>query len=327
MPEFARTNRFSRRSFLSAAGTAATGAWLGGWRVWAQAAVGDKRMQAIAAAASAKITVQPLRERVSVLKGSGGNIAVLISVSAKADADGKLMVDSGFSSSQPQMMAALAGINGDPVRMLINTHWHYDHVDGNEWVHGTGATVLAHEKTRDRMSKPGRIDAFDITTPASPAGALPTELFRETKTLHRNGATLELKHYTPAHTDTDISVHFIEADVLHVGDTWFNGFYPFMDYSSGGNIDGMIKATEANLALAGSKTIIIPGHGPVGDKVQLSACHQMLVECRANVAALKKQGKPLPEVQAAKPTAAFDAKWGAGFLTPEAFVGLVYQGV
>jgi glyoxylase-like metal-dependent hydrolase (beta-lactamase superfamily II) len=274
-----------------------------------------------AAAASAKITTQALRGNVSVLMGSGGNIAVL------PGREGKLIVDSGFSTSRPQITEALSGISNNPVTHLVNTHWHFDHTDGNEWMHSIGATILAHENTRERLSTKQTIAAFDMTLPPAPAAAIPTEVFGKKKTLKVNGATLQMAHYDPAHTDTDISIYFVEANVLHCGDTWFNGVYPFIDYSSGGNINGMIAATERNLAMANDITIVIPGHGPIGDKAGLKRTHDMLVGCRDAVAALKKQGKTLPDVVAAKPTSAYDETWGQGSIEPDFFVGLVYQGV
>jgi glyoxylase-like metal-dependent hydrolase (beta-lactamase superfamily II) len=275
-------------------------------------------LQGRANGAKAKIATQKLRGSVSALTGSGGNIAVLVG------ADGAVLVDSSFATSQPQITEALAGLNAGPVKHLINTHWHFDHTDGNEWMHAGGATIVAQEKTKERLSTPQYIGAFKAQFPASPAGAIPRFTFVKGDAMTLNGEALKLEHYDPAHTDTDAWVYFPAADVLHVGDTWFNGFYPFIDYSTGGSIDGMIKATEKNLAFASAKTIIIPGHGAIGDKAQLTEFHEMLAGCRANVAALKKQGKTLEETVAAKPTAAYDAKFGQ---KPETFVGLVYQGV
>ena len=268
--------------------------------------------------ANNKITTTPLRRNVTALLGAGGNIAVL---TAK---EGKLLVDSGYASCQPQLTAALAAINAEPIQVLINTHWHLDHTDGNEWMHSAGAVIWAHENTRYRMSSTQHIAAFDATIPSAPTGALPTMLVNTYRHLSDSISSLILTHYEPAHTDTDISVHFTEADIFHTGDTWFNGFYPFIDYSSGGNINGMIAAAEKNLATVTDSTIIIPGHGPIGNKAQLTEFHEMLVGARDNVAKLKKEGKSLQETIAAKPTAAFDEKWGK---KPEAFIGYVYQGV
>jgi len=313
---------FTRRRFLSHSAALSASAWLASGSLFGQEEVKQPAMvvNGRANAAKAKITTQKLRGNVSALLGSGGNIAVLTSK------EGKLLVDAGISTSRPQITEALGALNADPVKILINTHWHWDHTDGNEWIHSVGATIWAHENTRFRMAAPQHIDIFKADFPAAPIGALPTVLFTPSRTIRGDGNTLQLTHYDPAHTDTDISVHFLEADILHVGDTWFNGAYPFIDYSTGGHIDGMINATKKNLSVGTDSTIIIPGHGPVGNKEQLSQTLDMLTTCREKVAALKKEGKSLTEVVAAKPTAQFDEKWGKGFVQPEMFVRLVYQG-
>lgn len=298
----------SRRRFLAtaslAAGAAASAAWLRPASLFAQQP-------------AAKIKTQSLRGNVSVLKGSGGNIAVL------TGKDGKIIVDSGFSAAKPQVSDALGALSADPITHLINTHWHADHTDGNEWMHAAGAIILAHVNTKTRLSTTQTVAAWQTTFPPAPAGAIPTETFTDKKTLHLNGAALQLAYYGPAHTDTDISIYFADADILHAGDTWWNPFYPFIDYSTGGQIDGMIQAAERNLAASTANTIIIPGHGLVGDKMQLAQYRDVLVTTRDKVAALKKQGKTLHEVIAAKPNAAFDSKWGPA----TEFLGYVYQGV
>jgi glyoxylase-like metal-dependent hydrolase (beta-lactamase superfamily II) len=161
-----------------------------------------------------------------------------------------------------------------------------------------------------------------------PSGAIPTEVLSANRKLKFNGATIELKPYNPAHTDSDLSVTFGEADILHVGDTYWNGVYPFIDYSTGGSIDGMIAASDANLAVATDNTIIIPGHGkPVSNKSELKAFRDMLADIRDKVAALKKAGRTLPETVDAKPTADRDAKWGQFVIDPAFFTKLVYEGV
>jgi glyoxylase-like metal-dependent hydrolase (beta-lactamase superfamily II) len=265
-----------------------------------------------------KITPTPLRRNITFLRGAGGNIAVL------TGKEGKLIVDSGYASCQPQLTAALAAISADPIQVLINTHWHLDHTDGNEWMHKAGATIWAHENTRYRLTSTQHIAAADATFPPVPNNALPTILFNSYRTLSDSINTVKLTHYDPAHTDTDLSVYFTEADIFHTGDTWFNGTYPFIDYSTGGSINGMIAATQVNLAAVTANTIIIPGHGPIGDKAQLTEFRDMLVTTHDNVAKLKKEGRSLEETVAAKPTAAFDAKWGQ---KPAAFISYVYQGV
>jgi glyoxylase-like metal-dependent hydrolase (beta-lactamase superfamily II) len=173
-----------------------------------------------------------------------------------------------------------------------------------------------------------RVEDWDFNFPSPLLAAVPTEVFSSEKTLTLNRSTLHLKYYGPAHTDGDISVTFSEADILHAGDTFWNGIYPFIDYATGGGIDGMVKATEANLGAATDKTIIIPGHGnPVSNRTDLSAYGDMLVAIRDNVARLKQQGRSLEETIGAKPTAAFDAKWGQFLITPALFTRLVYEGV
>jgi glyoxylase-like metal-dependent hydrolase (beta-lactamase superfamily II) len=273
------------------------------------------------AASTAKIEVTKLRGNVSVLQGSGGNITVL------TGRDGKVLVDAGITASRPQITETLASLGDDPVRHLINTHWHFDHTDGNEWLHSVGAEITAHDNTRKHLSVTTRVEDWTFTFPPSPAGALPTTLFSSEQTLHLNGATLALKYYPSAHTDSDISIHFTDADIIDVGDTFWNDDYPFIDYSTGGSIDGMISAAEANVARVSDKTIVIPGHGLIGNKSQLIEFRDMLVTIRDKVAALKKQGRSRDEVVAAKPTADYNAKWGGFVVDGNFFTRLVYAGV
>jgi glyoxylase-like metal-dependent hydrolase (beta-lactamase superfamily II) len=307
----------SRRNFLATGATAAA-ACLVPRELLAQQD-SDFLTKSRAANANNKITSTPLRGNITFLGGAGGNILVL------AAKDGKLLVDSGYASCQPQLTAALAAINAEPISVLINTHWHLDHTDGNEWMHAAGATIWAHENTRYRMSSLQHIAAYNATIPPSPTGALPTMLFNSYRHLSDSITRVKLTHYEPAHTDTDLFVYFTEPDILHCGDTFWNAIYPFIDYSSGGNINGMIAASVQNLATATDKTIVIPGHGPIGNKAQLTEFHDMLVGARDNVAKLKKEGKSLDETIAAKPTAAYDEKFGSA--RAPAFIGYVYQGV
>ncbi len=308
----------SRRHLFAIVGASA-GVLLGRRRLFAKGY--DLVPVMVNAAAKAKITSHPIRRNITVLEGSGGNIAVL------TGPDGKLLVDAGFEVSRPAISNALAAINGDPIKHLINTHWHTDHTSGNAWLHSAGAAITAHENTRKRLAVSTRVEGWNYTFPAAPAGALPVKTFAADYKLHRNHTNLVLKYYSPAHTDSDISVHFAEADVLHVGDTWWNRVYPFIDYSTGGSIDGQIRAAEANLRVIGSQTIVIPGHGPVGGRRDVAEFRDMLVGVREKVAVLKKQGRSVEETVAAKPTAAYDSKWGQFLITPAHFTELVYAGV
>ena len=206
-------------------------------------------------AAVASIATHKLRNNISVLEGSGGNIAVL------TGPDGKVLIDGGIGASRPQLTKALADLGTDPISHLVNTHWHFDHTSGNEWLHAAGAKIIAQENTRKYLSEVQRVEDWDYNFLPLHPGGIPSEVFAAEHSLKLNGATIRLKRYTPAHTDSDISVTFGEADVLHTGDTYWNGIYPFIDYSTGGSIDGMIAASDANLAATTDKTIVIPGHG------------------------------------------------------------------
>jgi glyoxylase-like metal-dependent hydrolase (beta-lactamase superfamily II) len=316
-----RSGSSSRRDFLKTTAAAMAGViYLGHERFAGAQKAGVTAAQMRAAGATAKITVLPLQAGVNVLMGSGGNILVT------SGPDGKLAVDSGFATSQPQIERALSSISAEPLRHLINTHWHYDHTDGNEWMHKAGAQIIAQAKTRTRMSSRQVIPAFDAVLPSSPVGALPMSVFEEAETVRINGSDIRLRRYSPAHTDTDISVFFPEANVLHTGDTWFHGYYPFIDYDSGGSFHGMLTAAAENLSLSDEKTIVVPGHGEVGSRRDLVEFRDMLQSVYEKVAGQKKTGKPLTDVVASRPTSEFDAKWGGGFITPELFVGLVYRG-
>jgi glyoxylase-like metal-dependent hydrolase (beta-lactamase superfamily II) len=317
----------SRRHFMAAAGLAAAAVSFRPRRLFADdvmepVEVGESPVSIIRkAAATATINVTKLRNNISVLEGSGGNIAVL------TGPDGKLLIEAGITASRPRISAALASLGPEPITNLINTHWHFDHTDGNEWLRSEGAEITAHENTLKHLSVDTRVEGWAWTFPASPPAALPTKTFRNTHTVHLNGNTIFLEHYLPAHTDSDISVEFLDADIIHTGDTWWNGVYPFTDYSTGGSIEGVIRALETNISKVTDKTIIIPGHGPVGNKAQLIECRDMMLTVRDRVAALKRQGYSYKQVLAAAPTDAYDAKWGKWVIDTQTFIAQVYNGV
>ncbi|MGO7300007.1 MBL fold metallo-hydrolase [Rhizobium ruizarguesonis] len=315
---------FSRRGFclccVGAVGFAATGGWLSPREAYAEAR-GLVSLIKDSAAKSA-IATHKLRNGITILEGSGGNVAVL------SGKDGLVMVDAGISVSQKQMTKVLSDISPDPVSHLINTHWHFDHADGNAWIGSGGAAIIAHENTRKYLSQVQRVEDWDYNFLPLARSGVPQHVLCKDYTLKLNGETATLRYYGPAHTDGDISVMFGEADILHVGDTYWNGIYPFIDHSTGGSIDGMIAASEANLAASTDKTIIIPGHGnPVSNRAELRDFRDMLVAIRESVAKLKRQGRSLDEVVEAKPTVAFDEKWGQFVIDPAFFTRLVYAGV
>jgi glyoxylase-like metal-dependent hydrolase (beta-lactamase superfamily II) len=239
--------------------------------------------------------------------------------------DGVLLVDAGIVG--PKVAASVARITRTPMRHLINSHWHFDHTDATELHHAHAAAITAHEKTREHLSTTTRVEDWDVTFPPWPAGALPATVFADEHEVRLNGSLIQLKHYPPAHTDSDIWAHVTDADVRHVADTWWNGLYPFIDNSTGGSFDGTIYATEQTLAKASSTTVIAPGHGRVGDWAALLKWRDMIVTVRDRVAALKKDSQPLSAVVTAKPTASFDAVYGGGIIGPAFFTRIVYERV
>ena len=314
----------SRRNFcLCCVGSAAFTA-TAGWLTPPQAFAEARGLVSLIkdSAAVSPIVAHKLRSNITVLEGSGGNVAVL------TGPDGKVLIDAGIGVSRPQMIKALSDLGPDPITHLVNTHWHFDHTDGNAWLNSSGAKIIAQENTRKYLSEVQRVEDWDYNFLPLPQGGIPSEVFSAEHNLKLDGQSIGLKHYGPAHTDSDLSVTFGEADIVHVADTFWNGVYPFIDYSTGGSIDGMIAASDANLAATTDKTIIIPGHGrPVSNRAELKEFREMLVAVRENVAALKTQGRTRDEAVAAKPTASFDAKFGAFVIDPGFFTRLVYEGV
>jgi cyclase len=266
-----------------------------------------------------QVEVEQLAERVYMLSGTGGNIGVSVGE------DGVVLIDDQYAPATPAILNAVATISDRPVRFVINTHWHGDHTGGNENMGDLGALIVAHENVRQRMSTEQVIEAFGRTVPPSPDGALPVITFTESLTLHWNGDALEVIHVDPAHTDTDSIVRFEQANVIHMGDTFFSASYPFIDVSSGGNLTGMIAACDRGLGLADGETRFIPGHGPSSDRAGLQAYREMLETVRWRVQGMIDGGQTRDQVVAAKPTAEFDEQWGNGFLSPDMWVGIVYD--
>lgn len=264
------------------------------------------------------ISPQKLRDKLTLLNGPGGNVAVL------NGPDGKIIVDTFLAPAWSNLKEALTKLGTEPLKVVIDTHWHFDHTDNNAPLHAAGATILAHENTKKRMSEPHHLPVFDFDVPASPTEALPQQTFTTTHKLQVNGETVALQHFPPAHTDTDIYVHFQQANVIHLGDTFFNTMYPFIDPSTGGTVSGMITANEKVLSLVNRETKIIPGHGPIGTKADLTKTRDMLVTAQERIQKLKSAGKSIEETIAAKPLADLDATWGKGMLNSDTFVKVAY---
>jgi glyoxylase-like metal-dependent hydrolase (beta-lactamase superfamily II) len=265
-----------------------------------------------------EIQTEKLSDHVYMMTGAGGNLGVSVGD------DGVFLIDSQFAALTPKIQAAIAKLSAKPVRFMLNTHWHFDHTGGNENLGKAGAVIVAQENVRKRLSSEGFIAFFGMKTKAEPPIALPIVTFTRDASFHLNGEDIRAAHAPNAHTDGDTVVHFTQSNVTHMGDTFFNGLYPFIDTSSGGSVAGVLAAVDRELKTAGDKTKIIPGHGPLGTKADLKAYRDMLAAVSGRVAAQIKQGKKLEEVVASKPTAQFDAKWGKGFLAPDKFVEMLY---
>jgi cyclase len=250
---------------------------------------------------------------VYMLEGQGGNIGV------SAGDDGVILIDTEFAPLTPKIQAAVTAISNKPIRFVINTHWHGDHTGGNENFAVAGAVILAHDNVRKRLSVDQFVELFNRKVPASPAKALPIVTFSEDVTLHFNGENIHVMHVNPAHTDGDAIVHFEKANVVHTGDV-FVASYPIVDWSSGGRFDGFVEAADRLLAIGDDKTQLIPGHGPLSDKTLLKAWKEMLTGVRDRVKAEIAAGKNVEQIKAAKPTANWDKRYGAGMVKPDMVV-------
>lgn len=330
----------TRRDFLVGSGMA-TAAWLTRGTALAQATGQDPgTAQAAAPAVNTNPAVQPnpdlaqelrtaaakesikttkLTDTIFLLQGVGGNVVCQIGP------DGKLVIDSQISTGTPQLLDALGKLDEHKLKLLINTHWHFDHTDGNAALHLAGAFIVAHENTRSRLLKPQTIDTYAAQFPAAPDAGLPQQTFTDSQALWVNNDHLELVHTPEAHTDSDVFIHFSRGNVIHTGDLWFNGMYPLIDIGSGGTINGMIRGVDQVLALADQRTKIVPGHGALGDKAALQAYREMLVTVADRVEKLKAEGKSVEEAVGEKPTADLDAAWAKGTIQPGTFVALVYD--
>jgi glyoxylase-like metal-dependent hydrolase (beta-lactamase superfamily II) len=269
--------------------------------------------------AKTEIKTTPVAGSVSMLEGAGGNIGV------SAGDDGVFVIDDQFAPMAPKIKAAVAKISPKPLRFIFNTHWHGDHTGANEAMSGSGALIVAHDNVRKRMSVEQVMEAFGgRKVPPSPRNALPVVTFNDEVTFHLNGDEIHVFHVASAHTDGDAIVHFKKANVVHMGDTFINGHYPVIDFSTGGTIDGYLAAQEKVLSLVDAATLIIPGHGPLGDKAALQKTHDFIKDLRDAVAKAAA-GKTLEETIAAKPTAKWDAQFSSSFMKPEVIVTMIYK--
>jgi cyclase len=253
---------------------------------------------------------------VHMLQGAGGNIGLVVGN------DAVFVVDDQFAPLTPKVLAAIKAITPDPVKFVLNTHWHFDHTGGNENMGKAGALIFAHENVRRRMSTSQLIEALNRTEPASPHGALPVVTFTDTVTFHLNGDSIVVFHVAPAHTDGDAIVYFTKANVVHTGDVFVSAGFPFVDLSSGGSIDGIIRATERIMVTTNAQTKIIPGHGPLTDRGRVKEYHDMLYVLRDRMRKEIAAKHTIEQVLASKITAEYDAAWPAN---RERFLGILYQ--
>jgi cyclase len=247
--------------------------------------------------------------------------------------DGKFVVDTFVAPAWPRLKEALDALGNAPVQYVIDTHWHFDHTDNNAHLHAAGATVLAHENTKKRMSEPHDLPVLyrgpdgalaGLRFDPSPAEALPQQTFTDSYKLQANGETLALQHVAPAHTDSDIYVHFEKANVISMGDLFFNGMYPYIDPGTGGKITGMISAADKILSLADNDTKIVAGHGPLGNITDLTKARDMLITSRDRVEKLKSEGKSALEAVAEKTFSDLDPVWGNGIINGDQWIQIVY---
>jgi len=267
------------------------------------------------------IKTTKITEGVYMLEGAGGNIGLSVGD------DGVVVIDDQFAPLTPKIQAAIAAITPKPIKFVLNTHWHGDHVGGNENMAAAGAVIIAHDNVRKRMSVEQFIEMMKRKVPASPPKALPIVTFSTDVTLHLNGEDLHIISAGPAHTDGDAIVVFPKAKVVHMGDCFMTISYPFVDLSSGGNFDGFVAAADKVLGMADDSFKIIPGHGALSSKTDLKSWRDMLATIRTRVKKQADAGKTLEVIQKAKLTAEWDDKLGKDFIKPDQIIDFVFKAV
>lgn len=266
-----------------------------------------------------EIRTEKLSDTLYMLVGAGGNIGLSVGE------DAVFMIDDQFAPLAPKIQAAVAKLSRTPVQFVLNTHFHFDHTGGNEAFGRAGAWIVAHDNVRRRMSTEQLINFVGNRNAqaAAPKAALPVVTVAGSISFHINGDEVFAFHVPAAHTDGDLIVHFKRGDVIHMGDVFFNGMYPFIDSGSGGSADGTVAAFDRVLALAGEKTRIIPGHGPLASKADAQAMRDMLASVTQRIKAQRLAGRSDDQIRAAGITAEFDERFGKGFVKPEQFVQMM----
>lgn len=249
-----------------------------------------------------------------MLKGSGGNIGLL------TGGDGLLMIDDQFAPLSEKIAAAIKNIDAGQIRFLLNTHIHGDHTGGNENFKKMGATIVAHDVVRERMSKESVDPRTQAPVPAKPKAMLPEVTFAERMNFHLNDEDIELYHFTSGHTDGDVVIRFVKANVYHVGDLFNRTSYPFIDGNNGGSFEGLLVNFDKVLALIDDNAKVIPGHGNLATKADVKAYRDMLYELHTGIAKAMKSGKKVEDIPALNLTAKYDDTFGKGFVKGKDFI-------
>lgn len=268
-----------------------------------------------------KIIPIHITKQIYMITGEGGNIGLFFGE------EGTFLIDDQFAPLTEKILEAIKSVGGDYPKFLINTHYHGDHTGGNENLGKGGTLIFSHDNVRDRLSTGSFLEEFNMKQAVVAKEGLPVVTFSEDISFHLNGDTVRALHVPHSHTDGDSFIYFNAANVIHAGDIFFNGFYPFIDVNHGGSLKGMIKAVDKILSLADDNTKIIPGHGPLADKAQLASYRQMLGIAYERLRKLKAEGKTAQEAVAAKPLADLEPTWGDGMFTSDRWIVVIYSGV
>ncbi len=268
-----------------------------------------------------KINAIPVSDNIYMLSGQGGNIGLFLGE------DGTFIIDDQFAPLTEKILAAIKSVGGDIPRFLINTHFHGDHTGGNENLGNAGTLIVSHDKVRERLVAGSYIKAFGMNSPPANKAALPVLTFSEDMYFHINNDSVNAVHVPSAHTDGDSIIYFEKANVVHAGDIFFNGFYPFIDAANGGSLRGTIAAVDAMLAATDSNSKIIPGHGPLADKAQLQAYRDMLAIAYARLLKLKNDGVSAEDAVIHDPLADLEAQWGNGIFSGEKWIRITYPAI
>ena len=260
-----------------------------------------------------------LSDTVYMLKGRGGNLGI------STGEDGLFIIDDQVKPVTAELLQAIRKISDKPVRIVVNTHYHADHVGGNEAIGSAGAVIIAHDNIRKRMTTEQVSIFMQDTTPPYAQDALPLVTFNDRMSLHMNGETATAYHVPSGHTDGDSIIHFPLSNVIHMGDMFFNGLYPYVDLDAGGSLQGLVAASDLALSLADESTRIIPGHGPLGVTEDLKNYRDYLVKASANVQELIDRDMTLAQIIAAEPTKEWDEELGKTWITPPQFVTFIYN--